>query len=465
MKAPASSLAGGGANIKGAILQVGGVLYVSAPDNAWAIDARDGRELWHYFWKTKGGTHIGSRGVGMWNNYLFFETPDNYLVSLDAQTGKERWHVEIADFNQQYFSTMAPIVIGNHVLVGTGNDLDAPGLPAVVRSGDRQAAVEVLHRADESGRSRPRHLAEPRGGAPRRRPGRGSPASTIPKRSCTSSAPATRRPATRASGRKGDNLFTCSLVAVNVETGKMAWYYQTSPHDTHDWDSAQTPMLIDGDIDGKPRKLVSTASRNGYFFTVDRVNGEHIATSKYGTTTNWAKGLRQKGARAESRQGSHHSRVARVAGRRRRHQLAAAGVFAGHRSVLHAENNGFNILYLTDPDPRGSMGLGGKLSRGVGSSPSYLTAIDSKTGKIAWRHQYPGAIGRRRSAGLLATAGKLLFAGDEGGNFVALDRQTASRCGTRASAASRTRPQTYMSTASNTCSSPSATRSTRSRSY
>src|SRR3954471_18750523 len=104
--------AGGNATIKGSILQVGGVLYISAPDNAWAIDARDGRELWHYYWKTKGGTHIGSRGMGMWHNYLYFETPDNYLVSLDAATGKERWHVEISSFNEQYFSTMAPVVIG-----------------------------------------------------------------------------------------------------------------------------------------------------------------------------------------------------------------------------------------------------------------------------------------------------------------------------------------------------------------
>ena len=109
------------------ILEVNGILYFSTPDNAWAIDARDGHELWHYFWKTKGGTHIGNRGLGMWGNWLFMETPDDYLVSLDARTGKERWHKAIADFNQQYFSTMAPIVVGNHVLVGTGNDLDAPG--------------------------------------------------------------------------------------------------------------------------------------------------------------------------------------------------------------------------------------------------------------------------------------------------------------------------------------------------
>ena len=119
--------AAGGGTIKASVLQVDGVLYLTMPDNAWAVDARDGRELWHYFWKTRGGTHIGNRGLGMWNNYLFMETPDDYLVSLDARTGKERWHKEIADLAQGYFSTPAPILIGNHVIVGTGNDIDAPG--------------------------------------------------------------------------------------------------------------------------------------------------------------------------------------------------------------------------------------------------------------------------------------------------------------------------------------------------
>jgi alcohol dehydrogenase (cytochrome c) len=113
--------------VKGGVLMVGGVLYVTAPDNVWALDAQDGRMLWRYFWKTRGGTHIGNRGAGLWHNYLFFETPDNYLVSLDARTGKERWHVEIASFEEQYFSTVAPVIVGDHVLVGTGNDLDMPG--------------------------------------------------------------------------------------------------------------------------------------------------------------------------------------------------------------------------------------------------------------------------------------------------------------------------------------------------
>ncbi len=107
---------------------VNGALYFSTPDNAWAVDARSGREIWHYAWKTKGGIHIGNRGMGMYGNWLYFETPDDYLVSLDAQTGKERWHVEIADVKQEYFATPAPIVVGNHVIVGIGGDsLDVPG--------------------------------------------------------------------------------------------------------------------------------------------------------------------------------------------------------------------------------------------------------------------------------------------------------------------------------------------------
>ena len=214
---------GGTASIKGAILQVDGVLYMSAPDNAWAVDARDGRELWHYYWKTKGGTHIGSRGMGMWNNYLYFETPDNYLVSLDAKTGKERWHVEISDFNQQYFSTMAPIVIGNHVLAGTGNDLDAPGF---LQSFDPETGklqwkfyTVPMNPGDPGLDTWPSLEAARHGGGQVWIPG-------VYDAETKLYIFGTGNPTPGYTGvaRKGDNLFTCSLVAVDVETGKMAWY-------------------------------------------------------------------------------------------------------------------------------------------------------------------------------------------------------------------------------------------------
>ena len=411
----------GAATIKGSILQVDGILYVTAPDHVWAIDASDGRELWRYFWKTRGGTHIGNRGAAIWRNALFVETPDNYLVSLDARTGKERWNVEIADFDEQYFSTPAPIVVDNHVLVGTGNDLDMPGF---LQSFDAESGklewktYMVPMKAGDPGLDTwPSLEAARHGGGQAWVPGVYDPETRL-----YILGTGNPTPAYTGVSRKGDNLFTCSLVALHVDTGKMAWYFQTSAHDTHDWDSAQTPILIDGTINGRPRKLVSTASRNGYFYTVDRVTGEHIVTAKYGTATNWAQVLRPTGVVEPDLSKSATipgALVSPVEGGVTNWPPAAfsprTGLFYVH------ERNGFNILYLSDPDPRGSMGLGGKIRTPVGSAPSYLTAIDYATGKAEWRHAFPGVTGAGGSGGVLATAGDLVFTGDAGGNFVAFD--------------------------------------------
>ena len=120
------ALAGG--LLKATPLAVNGVLYMSAPDHAWAIDAHSGREIWHFFWRTKGGDHIGNRGLGMYGNWLYFETPDGYVVSLDAATGKERWHKQIVDVRSEYFTTVAPVIVRNHLILGMGGDaLDVPG--------------------------------------------------------------------------------------------------------------------------------------------------------------------------------------------------------------------------------------------------------------------------------------------------------------------------------------------------
>jgi hypothetical protein len=105
---------------------VDGIIYAGAPFNVFAIDARDGTILWQYYWKTRGGTALQTRGVGMWHNYVYFTMHDNWVVCLDAKTGKEVWRHEIAPHEMQYFSSNAPMVIGDHLLVGTGNDTDMP---------------------------------------------------------------------------------------------------------------------------------------------------------------------------------------------------------------------------------------------------------------------------------------------------------------------------------------------------
>ena len=434
--------AAGGGSIKSSALMVDGTLYFTMPDNAWAVDARDGRELWHYFWKTKGGTHIGNRGLAMWNGYLFMETPDDYLVSLEAKTGKERWHKPIADLSEGYFSTPAPVVVGNHVLAGTGNDIDAPGFLQSFdpETGDLQWKLyTVPMKQGDAGLDTWASLDAARhGGAQTWIPGAYDPDTKLYIFGTGNPTPAY----TTGTRGNGDNLFTCSLIAVNVDTGKMAWYFQTSPHDMHDWDSAQTPVLVDGAFNGRPRKLVLTASRNGYFFVLDRVTGEHLLTSKYGSATNWAKGLNKFGGplrKPEKDATVPGSLVSPTADGTINWEPPAYSPATGLFYV--AESNEYAIFYLTDVDPRGSMGLGGKEEDPVGSGGSFLTAIDYKTGKAVWRHPYYGQGG---GGGLLTTAGGLLFAGDGAGNLVAHDAATGKPLwNTRIGGVSNA-PQTFM---------------------
>jgi alcohol dehydrogenase (cytochrome c) len=432
-----------GSSIKGAALMVDGTLYVTMQDNGWAIDARDGHELWHYFWKTRGGTHIANRGFGMWNNYLFMETPDDYLVSLDAKTGKERWHKAIADVNEGYFATPAPIVIGNHVLVGVGNDIDSPGF---LQSFDPETGelqwkyyTVPMQKGDPGLDTWASLDAARHGGAQAWLTGAYDPETKLYIFGTGNPTPAF------TTGTRGDldNLFTCALVAVNVDTGKMAWYYQTSPHDMHDYDSAQTPVLFDGMFQGKMRKMVLTAARNGFYFTLDRVTGEKLVSSRYGMLTNWSNHYSANGEpmRDPSKDATiPGSLVSPNSGGTVNWEPPAFSPVTGLLYV--PENNTFSIFYLTDTDPRGSMGLGGREEAHITSAGDYLTAIDYKTGKAKWRHSYPS--GEGGGGGVLATAGGLVFAGDGAGSLVAHDAATGvplwnTRVGDVSNA-----PQTYM---------------------
>jgi alcohol dehydrogenase (cytochrome c) len=432
-----------GGSIKCSMLEVDGTLYLTMPDNAWAVDAHDGHVRWHYFWKTKGGTHIGNRGVGMWNNYLYMETPDDYLVSLDARTGKERWHKLIALVDEGYFSTPAPTVIGNHVLVGVGNDIDSPGF---LQSFDPETGelqwkhyTVPMQKGDVGEDTWASLDAARHGGAQPWITGAYDPETKLYIFGTGNPTPAF------TTGTRGDkdNLFTCSLVAVNVDTGKMAWYFQTSPHDMHDYDSAQTPVLVDGDFNGKKRKMVVTAARNGYFFVLDRVTGEHLLTSRYGLTTNWADGSNAAGGPKRD-----PSKDASIAG-----SLVSPNssgtvnweppAFSPQTGLLYVpENDTYAIYYLTETDPRGSMGLGGREETQVGSAGSYLTAISYKTGKAVWRHRYYNGGGG--GGGVLTTAGGLVFAGDGAESLVAHDAASGDILwNTRIGFVSNP-PQTYM---------------------
>jgi alcohol dehydrogenase (cytochrome c) len=406
-----------GNQVKSMPLQVNGVLYFTVPDHAWAVDARTGRELWHFKWESKGGIHIGNRGVGIYGNWLYFETPDCNLISLNLKDGSKRWSTEICDLKQHYFGSVAPVIIKNHVLVGvSGDDLDVPGY--------------LESRDPETGQLQWRWYTEPKPGEPGSETwpnedamahGGGMtwmPGTYDPDLNLYYLGTGNPQPVLAGKGRGGDNLYTESIVALNPDTGKMAWHFQPSPHDTHDWDAVQTPVVFDGEFKGKPRKLIAQASRNGYFFLLDRTTGEHLLTKPF-IETNWATGIDERGRPM----------------RDLKKDPAPDGTLVspssnGATNWPHPSYNpdsglfyvsvwkSFSVFYLTDTGdkPEGWGGLDHSSWQ-----ECQLRAIDYKTGDIRWTRNWGEGWGL---SGLLSTAGKLLFTGDASGNFLALKPAT-----------------------------------------
>ena len=401
--------------IKATPLLVNDVLYFTSPNNIWAADVRTGRELWHYTYPPNTGSTIGNRGVGMYENWLFFETPDSHLVSLDASTGKERWKVQIADPKLDYTSTVSPIIIGNHVVVGIGGDhLDNPGFLEShdPETGKLQWKWWTTPRKGEPGMETwPDEYAAAHGTGQTWMPG-----TYDPKLNLYYIGTGNPNPVMAEKSRKGDNLYTCSIVAINPDTGKLVWYYQVSPHDVHDWDATETPVLVDGVIDGKPRKLLLQASRNGYFFVLDRINGEHVLTKPFIDTLNWAKGLNAQGQPIPDPAKYPAVNGVLVSPSSNGATNWPAPSFDPETGLLYVgSSRTYSMFYLTDTDerPQGWAGLDSV----VGGDGGALLAIDYKSGKAVWHHDWSSGTG---VVAMLSTAGKLLFTSN-GNHFIAFD--------------------------------------------
>jgi alcohol dehydrogenase (cytochrome c) len=440
----------GSPRLAGSILQVNGVLYVSSPDNAWAMDAADGHVLWHYWWKSRGGTHIGNRGMAMYQNWVYFETPDDYIICLDAKTGKEVWEKPIADFNEQYFSTAAPLVIGDHLLVGEGDDLDFPGFlqsldPATGALQWKLYSVPMA-KGDPGWQSWPSITSARHGGGSTWIPGSYDPETQLYIYGTGNPTPAYTNYGRQENGKRYKDLFTDCLIAVNVNTGKMAWYYSTSPDDTHDWDSTESPVLVDGTFDGRERKMVMQAARNGYFYVLDRTNGKHLLTMKFSAAANWAKGLSATGqpiGNPEKMNTIPGSLVSPTNGGATNWPPPS---FDPQTNLFYVtEHEGYSMYYLTLKDPRLVTGLGGSEQDGVGSTGDSIEGINYQTGKIAVKWVVPGSnhgFGAGLT-GLLTTAGHLLFDG-VGPNLIAFDVTTMKPLWHADIGGTSNAPETYM---------------------
>jgi len=402
--------------IKSTPLEVNGVLYFTVPDNVWAVDARFGREIWHYH-RDSEGDHIGNRGLGMYKNWLYFTTPDSHMVCLDAKDGSVRWIVELADPKLGYFATMAPLIIRDHVIVGVSGDVT-----------DIRGFLESLD--PETGKIQWRWYTEPDPGQPGSETwpkdtdallhGGGMTWMTgtyDPDLNLLYWGTGNPNPVLAGEARPGDNLYTCSIVALSPDTGKLAWYFQPSPHDVHDWDAVETPVLFDADFNGRPRKLLAQASRNGFFFLLDRTTGQHLVTAPFIDQT-WAKGIDSRGRPIAKPDAAPSPDGALIEPGSDGASNWMAPSFDPQTGLFYVTARRiFSIFYLTATGK--AEGWAGR-DRNLWAN-STLRALDYHTGKVVWNHE----IGNGQSiSGILTTAGHLLFSADNSGNLLALDPAT-----------------------------------------
>lgn len=411
--------AGTGANNtpRGTPLMIDGVIYISSTDNAFAIDARTGRELWHYTWLSKGARHFSNRGMGFSGNFVYFETPDCNLVALNKDDGKLRWSKSIADIDQFYYCSVAPVVVGNHVIAGvSGDDLDIPGYieSRDPETGELQWRFYTVpqKKGDPGMETWPNEDMASHGGGMTWQP-----ITFDPDLNMIYVTTGNPQPVIASANRKGDNLFTASVVAVNADSGKLSWWFQSSPHDTHDWDSTQTPVLIDGTINGQPRKLLAQAARNGHFFVLDRVTGKSIVSTEF-VKTNWSLGYDARGQPIPNPEKSPSLSGSLVSPNQGGATNWYPPTFSPQTGLFYVNaNRAFSVYYLYDGSEN-PQGWGGN-DRG-GWSESMLEALDYKTGKIKWSHKWEGA----SNSGLLSTAGNLIFTGAPGNAIEALNATT-----------------------------------------
>jgi alcohol dehydrogenase (cytochrome c) len=425
--------------LKSTPLEMDGILYFSAPDRVWAVDAQTGQQVWMHS-RPSEGDHIGQRGVALYRNRVYFGTPDAHLICLDARDGKQIWGVEIADVKFGYYLSSAPLIVKGRVLVGTSGD--QTNIPHFLEARDWETGAKVWRTSSLPQPGTPGSETWPdtkslaRGGGPMWLTG-----TYDEKLNLLYWGTGNPHPVLDGRVRAGADLYTNCILAINPDTGAIVWYFQASPHDTHDWDAVETPVLFDGPWNGKSRKMLAQASRNGYFFVLDRQTGEHLLTSQF-VKSNWALGVDANGSPIPNPAKEPQVDGALV------HSTTYGGTnwmapsFDPETGFFYVTaESGFSYWYLVldeNGDPEDHQG-GGAIGL---TTASALVAVDYQTGKVRWQRS---AGDGHNGAGVLTTASSLLFTGDASGNLLALDSRNGKVLWhTRGGANVGGGPMTYM---------------------
>jgi alcohol dehydrogenase (cytochrome c) len=408
-----------------------GVMYVTAANEAFALDARTGRQIWHYARPlTKGviGDAGGAinRGVALLESRLFMVTDHAHLIALSRSDGRLLWDVEMADFRQHYGATSAPLVVGDLVISGTsGGDEGDRGFIDAYRAatGEHVWRFWTMPAPGDSLASSWQGRAIEHGCVAAWLTGTYDAATNLLY--WTTGNPC---PDYNGDERKGDNLYSSSVLALEPQTGKLRWHYQFTPHDEHDWDASQTPMLIDADFHGRPRQLLAQANRNGFFYVLDRLTGELLISQPFVHKLTWSDGIGTDG-RPRVLPGSAPT----VQGTK-----VCPSVEGASNWMSTAYNPATGLFYVMALEScsiytksttwwqRGQSFYGGGSSRVPGElRQKVLRAIDVQTGKVSW--EVPQIGDGDSWAGVLSTAGGLVIYGDDAGALAAVNARTGTQ--------------------------------------
>jgi alcohol dehydrogenase (cytochrome c) len=415
-------------------LVVDGVMYFTQPpSDVIAVDVRTGRAFWTYRYPLAGNVSVCcgrvNRGLAILGDTLFLAALDGNLVALDAKTGKEVWKTQVVDPSLGYSLTMAPLVVKDKVILGpAGGEFGIRGFLAAfdARTGKEVWRFNTTPGPGEAGHETWAGDAWQHGGAPVWLTG-----SYDPELNLIVQGVGNPSPDWNATVRPGDNLYASSVIAVDADTGKLKWHYQFVPHDAWDWDAIQTPVMVDAEWQGQPRKLLYWANRNGVFYVLDRTNGKFLSGKPFVKVT-WLAGFDENGRpklqpnslpTAEGTlvypgvQGGTNWYAPSYSPRT---GLFYLSVWADYYSVYqegeaeYVPGRRFNGGNIRQPL---AFGRNATLLPDEEQGYGALKAINPKTGDMVWQVKFADLT----EGGVLTTAGDVVFTGNREGYFHAFD--------------------------------------------
>jgi alcohol dehydrogenase (cytochrome c) len=403
---------------------VQGIMYITAPNEAFALDAGSGRRVWHFKRPRTAGMSTGggaNRGVGVAGDRLFMQTDNAHLLALNRFTGELLWDTELEDWRKNYASSSAPLPAGELVIAGvSGGEHGANGFVAAYDQATGKEAWRfwTVPKPGEPGSETWQGKDIHHGGAPTWFTGSYDPALDLVYWP-------TGNPAKEYDGRdrKGDNLYASCILALDRKTGQLRWHYQFTPHDLWDWDATQTSVLIDADWQGKPRKLMLHANRNGFFYVFDRVDGTLLLAKPFVRNLTWASGIGADGRPVRLPNQEPSPAGTKVCPS----QDGATNWFSpsynpatGLYYVQTFEKCSIYTLRDVGEWESNKPYLGGSQRTAADPKPQrILKAIDIRTGAIRWELPQPGPA--YSWGGTLSTASGLVIFGEDGGALMAAD--------------------------------------------